>query len=127
MDEIEVGNVHAKFHRGGTNQIWQAAKTVAFLGRVAALPAEATFAALALARLDDLRGVFAGFERGKRNGGVAIEALEERVHRRWCLGVTVGAGAAGVKRVEGGCAAIAQAPEQAGGVQLEKLVVVQRV
>ena len=90
-------------------------------------PAEAALAPFALARFYDLGGMFAGFEGGEGGSRVPVEALEEGIDGGWRFRVAVGPGATGVKRVEGRGAAVAEPPEEAGGVELEKLVVVERV
>jgi hypothetical protein len=127
VDEVKIGDVHAEFHRGRTNQIRQAAQAVALFGGVRVFPAEAAFAALAFARLDDLGGVFAGFQRGKHTGGITVKALEKHIHRRRGFDVAIRAGAPGIQGIKRRRAAIAQTPEQATGVELKKLVVVHRV
>jgi hypothetical protein len=127
MDQIEVGDVDAQFHRGRTDHVGETAEAVALLGGVGRFPAESALAPLALARFDDLGGVFAGFEGGEGGGGVAVEALEESVDGGWCFRVAAGRGAAGVERVQGRGAAVAEAPTETGSIELEKLVVVERI
>jgi len=55
--------------------------------------------------------MLAGFQRGERGSGVAVKLLEEGVHGRGRLGVTVGSGAARVEGIKWRRAAIAQAPQ----------------
>ena len=50
--------------------------------------------------------------------------MEEGVDGGWCFGVVVNPGTTGIKRVQGRGTTVAEPPEEAGGVELEKLMVV---
>ena len=123
VNQVEVGDVHAQFHRGRAHQVGQPTTQLGFLPRVAVFPAETALAPFAFAGLDHLRRVLAGLERRQRGGRLAVEPLEEGVHRGRRRR-SRGRRATGIHRVKGRRAAVAQSPEQAGGVELEELVVV---
>src|SRR5271157_6002662 len=124
VNQVEVGDVHAQLHGRRAHQVGQPATQLGFLPRVAVLPAEPAFPALALAGLDHLRSVLSCLKRRQRGGRLAVEPLEERIHRGRKVGVTMDAGSTGIDRVNGRRAAVAQSPAQACRVKLEELVII---
>ncbi len=126
VDQVEIGDVDAQLHGRRTHQVGQPAPELGRLAGIAFFPAEPPLAALALARLDHLGRVLARFERRQRCGRLTIEPLEKRIYRQRNVGITVRAGTPRIHRVGWQRAAVAQPPDQARRIKLEKLVVIHR-
>jgi hypothetical protein len=123
MHQVQIGNVHAQFHRGRADQVGQTAAECARLVGVAVLPAEAALAPLAFARRDYLGGVFTRLQGCQRRRRVTVKTLEKGIDGWRCLGVDVAASVTRIDRVWRRWAAVAQAPEQTRRVKLVALVV----
>src|SRR3954468_2450844 len=67
-----------------------------------------------------------GLQLGQRFSRAAVETLEEAVDRRRSIDVPRARGPLGIERIRRRRIAVPQLPEQAGRVQLEKLMIVHR-
>jgi hypothetical protein len=63
MDEVQVGNVNAQLHSGGTDEIREPPAQLRLFPPIGIIPTEAAFSQLPLAGTNDLSCVLARFKR----------------------------------------------------------------
>src|SRR5712692_4714855 len=66
MDEVEISNINAEFHRRRANQVGEPTPEFSLLALVVVLPPETALASFALAQGHDLGCVLAPLQRRKR-------------------------------------------------------------
>src|SRR5574341_2485042 len=99
MHQIQVRDVHAQFHRGRADHVWQTAPDFTLLACVGVFPPEPTFSTLTFSCGDHLRRMFARLKPAQHARGLSVEPLEERIHLWWRGRVSPSRRAARIDRI----------------------------